>query len=81
LSEEEEAPRTRSGKKVMPAAKAAKKSAQLKKDLEDEQRELGKMMMTKRQRNLFQQADKEKTKLKASAKALVDKKKKLAKTK
>lgn len=38
-------------------------------------------MMTKRQRNLFQQADKEKTKLKASAKALVDKKKKLAKTK
>jgi len=37
--------------------------------------------MTKRQRNLYQQADKEKKKLKEGAKVLVEKKKKIAKSK
>jgi pescadillo protein len=39
--------------------KVTKKNQKLKKDLEKEQQEMGKMLMTNRQRKLYQQADKE----------------------
>jgi hypothetical protein len=38
----------------------------VKKELEEEQREMGKILMTKRQRKIYQDAEKEKQKVKAA---------------
>merc|ERR1711957_1009199 len=74
-SEEEEEEKPKTGKAVKKVISATK----LKKDLEEEQRELGKMLMTKRQRKLYQDAEKEKSKVKAESKLLRQKKKAISK--
>jgi len=56
--ESEEKPAKKVSKKT-DKEKVTKKNQKLKKDLEKEQQEMGKMLMTNRQRKLYQQADKE----------------------
>jgi pescadillo protein len=66
---------------VLSAAQKVKKEAKLKSDLQKEQQEMGKMMMTQRQRKLYQKAEEtRKTKVQAS-KQLREKKKNIAKNK
>lgn len=67
--------------KAAPKVDKKAKNDKLKKDLQKEQQELGKMLMTKRQRQAFQKAEQtQKTKL-AATKKLVQKKALLSKKK
>ena len=55
------------------------KNDKLKRDLKKEQQELGKMLMTNRQKKVFQEAEKTAQKKKTAAKKLVEKKKNIEK--
>lgn len=68
-------------KKVLTKADRTKKNEKLKRDLKKEQQELGKMLMTNRQRKLYEEVEKSKKTKKAAAKKLVEKKRKLEKHK
>lgn len=61
------------------AAQKAKKEAKLKADLEKEQQDMGKMLMTQRQRKLYQKAEESRQEKQKAAKKLQEKKKAIAK--
>jgi hypothetical protein len=86
--EEEDVPKPKKGKaakavkkdelRALTKVELARKNDKLKADLKKEQQELGKMVMTKRQRKLFQEVEKTEKSKKETAKVLLAKKKKLA---
>jgi pescadillo protein len=63
------------------AAQKVKKEAKLKSDLQKEQQEMGKMMMTQRQRKLYQKAEETRKAKVDASKQLREKKKTIAKNK
>ena len=68
-------------KKVLTKADKQAKNDKLKRDLKKEQAELGKMLMTNRQKKVYQEVEKTQQKKKTAAKKLVEKKKRIEKTK
>ena len=57
------------------------KNDKIKRDLKKEQQELGKMLMTNRQKKLFQEVEKTQKKKVSAAKKLIEKKRNLDKAK
>ena len=62
----------------MTKADKAAKNEKIKKDLKKEQEELGKMLMTNRQKKMYQKVEATKKKNKEATKKLVEKKKQLS---
>lgn len=67
--------------RALTKAEQLKKNAKIKKDLKAESQEMGKMVMTKRQRKLYQEAEKSEKAKKEAARKLLEKKRKLGKAK
>lgn len=57
------------------------KNEKIKRDLKKEQQELGKMLMTNRQKKMYQEVEKTAQKKKAASKKLIEKKKTIEKSK
>jgi hypothetical protein len=66
---------------VLTKADKIAKNDKIKRDLKKEQQELGKMLMTNRQKKLFQEVEKTQKKKVSAAKKLIEKKRNLDKAK
>ena len=65
-------------KQIMTKADKAAKNEKIKRDLKKEQEELGKMLMTNRQKKMYQKVEATKKKNKEATKKLLEKKKQLS---
>ena len=65
-------------KKILTKADKAAKNEKIKRDLKKEQEELGKMLMTNRQKKMYQKVEATKRKHKDATKKLLEKKKQLS---
>ena len=71
------AKKTKMQKQIMTKADKAAKNEKIKRDLKKEQEELGKMLMTNRQKKMYQKVEATKKKNKEATKKLLEKKKQL----
>jgi len=66
---------------VLSQADKKAKNEKIKRDLKKEQQELGKMLMTNRQKKMYQEVEKTAQKKKAASKKLIEKKRNIEKSK